>query len=107
MTDKEEMSFSVGIRRGFNRWNGVALQQVEDVLPSSMALERLGNVAIDEKRLRGKGQAGSVNPNQPPHFVHLVVLGFDNRKSARLRHVLFQPTLGGCTSDSDSNSLPI
>ena len=51
------MSFSVGVRRGFNWWDGVALQQDEDVFFSSTALERMGNIAIDEKRLRGKGQA--------------------------------------------------
>ena len=53
------MTFPVGVRQGFNRWNGVALQQVEDVFLSSTALERMGNIAIDKKRLRGKVRWGT------------------------------------------------
>ena len=52
--DKEGMAFSVGVRQSFNRWDEIGLQQIEEVLLSSTALESLGNVAIDEKRLRGK-----------------------------------------------------
>ena len=79
-TNKEEMSFSVGVRRQFNLWNGVALQQVEEVLLCWATLERMGDVTIYEnveKRLRGEGQKREVNPNQLPHFLHLVVLDFE------------------------------
>ena len=75
--NKEEMTFSVGIGHSFNRWNGVALQQVEDVLLGWATLERMGNVTIYEKRLRGEGQKRKVNPNKLPHFLHLVVLDFE------------------------------
>lgn len=37
-TNKEEMTFSVGIGRCFDRWNRVALQQVEEILLSSTRL---------------------------------------------------------------------
>jgi hypothetical protein len=80
-TNKEELAFSVGIRQSFGRWDKFALQQVEEILFSSTRLESLGNVAIDEKTLREKGQGGKVNPNQLPHFsgtIHLVVLDFDD-----------------------------
>jgi hypothetical protein len=76
-TNKEEIAFSVGIRRRFNVWNGVALQQTEDVLLCWTTLERMGNVAIYEKRLRGKGQEREVDPDRLPHFFHLVVLDFE------------------------------
>jgi hypothetical protein len=53
------MAFSAGVRRSFDGWNGVALQQVVVVLLSSTRVERLRCVAVDEKRLRGKGQVGT------------------------------------------------
>ena len=47
------MTFSIGIGRGFDRWNRVTLQQIEKILLGSTRQESLGNVAIDEERLRG------------------------------------------------------
>jgi hypothetical protein len=75
--NKEEIAFSVGIRRRFNLWNGVALQQADDVFLCWTTLKRVGNIAIYEKRLRGKGQEREVNPSRLPHFFHLVVLDFE------------------------------
>ena len=55
------MALSVGKRQWFRLWNGVALQQVEEVLLSPMEVERVRNVAIYEKLLGGERRSCQEN----------------------------------------------
>ena len=88
-TNKEEVSFSVGIGRSFDRWDGVTLQQVEKIFLSLTRQESLGNVAIDEERLRGMVRWGRETEVGFLTLTVVYILWWKTVTGVRLWHVLF------------------
>ena len=70
--DNKELAFTVRERQSFNLWNGIALQQVEEVLLGSTAQESLGNVAIYEKSLKRRENVMSTEWIQVPSLTLVV-----------------------------------